>query len=275
MMRRLSVSTIAWPDAWDAAFYNILAARNVSLIDIAPTMISKDWEALTPQRLDDFKSFVAGQGFAIAGMQSLFFNLPEARLFGTEQQRQNFIGHLDRLADIANRLGATCLVLGSPPNRNRGELGLAEACTRFADYLHPTLERYRDAGLVLCLEANPEPYGSDFMTDYEQAAALVRQINLPSFRINFDTGCCVLGGGNPAQVIDACAELFGHVHVSEPHLKDLAASNAVPHAEVAEALARNGYQGVACLEMRCGADPEGILVASLHKLIESYRGVAV
>lgn len=267
---RLSVSTIVWPDAWDPAFYEILAANDIDHVDIAPTMISKSWEELTPQRLAAFKSFVSDQGFTIAGMQSLFFNLPEARLFGTPVQRQNFIDHLGRLANIASQLGATRLVLGSPPNRNRGEMGVDEACARFIDYLHPVLESYGDTGLALCLEANPEPYGSDFMTDYEQAAALVSQVDMLGFRINFDTGCCVLGGGDPAQVVDAHTRLFGHVHVSEPHLKDLSAP-LVDHQAVADALARAGYDEVVCLEMRGGDHPEAALRDSLQKVCDAYR----
>lgn len=268
---RISVSTIVWPDAWDTDFYDILASHGIDHVDIAPTMIAKNWEELTPQRLAAFKSFVGDQGFVIAGMQSLFFNLPEAKLFGTPVQRQDFIDHLSRLADIAAQLGATRLVLGSPPNRNRGEMDLNDASARFMEYLYPMLETYRDAGLVLCLEANPAPYGSDFMTDYEQAAALVSRIDMPSFQINFDTGCCVLGGDNPVPVVDAYSGLFGHVHISEPHLKDLSES-VVDHPGVADALSRAGYDGVACLEMRGGDHPEIALRDSLRKICDVYQG---
>lgn len=272
MSLELSVSCIAAPGARDADFFDLLEAEGIPRVDLAPTMIDPDWERLDDPVLGAYRSHVEARGLRVAGLQSLFYGVAGANILGDAAAAQAFAAQMARLARIATALGATRLVLGSPPNRRRGELEPAAAEALFMERMAPICDAYLRQGLMVCLEANPPAYGCDFATHYDPAAALVARMGHPALKLNFDTGCAALGGDDPAQLIRRHAGLFGHVHVSEPQLASVA-DGAVDHFAAGRALREAGYDGVVCLEMRCvQADDPTALPRSVRLLKEAYLG---
>lgn len=271
MSAALSVSTIAAGEIRDPAFYECLQAMDIHWVDVAPTMIDPDWDRLDAQALADYRSFVEEKGLRMGGMQSLFYGVAGANILGNETEVTAFLAQMDRLADMAMALGATRLVLGSPPNRRRGEQDMEEAEALFIQRLGPMCEAYHRRGLMVCIEANPPAYGCDFATHYDPAAELVRRMDSPGFRLNFDTGCAALGGDDPVAMVRRHGHLFGHVHVSEPQLASLAAPS-IDHQAVGKALADVGYKGLICLEMRHPEPYPAALMDSLRVVSEAYLG---
>ncbi len=269
---QLSVSSIAAKGIRDAAFYEALAAEGIGWVDVAPTMIDPDWSRLDAAALADFRDFAEAGGLRVGGLQSLFYGVNGANILGDAAEAAAFAAQMARLARIAVGLGATRLVLGSPPNRRRGELAPAAAEDLFVRRMAPICDSYRERGLMVCLEANPPAYGCDFATHYGPAAELVARMDHPAFRLNFDTGCAALGGDDPVDVIRRHAGLFGHVHVSEPQLACVA-DGGIDHFAVGRALREAGYAGLVCLEMRCLQDSDpSALPRSARLLREAYLG---
>lgn len=271
MSAALSVSTIAAGQIRDPAFYECLQAMDVRWVDVAPTMIDPDWDRLDAQALAEYRAFASGMGLRIGGMQSLFYGVAGANILGDEAEATAFLAQMDRLADTAVALGATRLVLGSPPNRRRGEREMEAAEALFIQRLRPVCEDYHRRGLMVCIEANPPAYGCDFATHYDRAAELVGRMDSAGFRLNFDTGCAALGGDDPVAMVRRFAPLFGHVHVSEPQLASLAAPT-IDHQAVGRALADAGYAGLICLEMRHPEPYPQALMDSLRVVREAYLG---
>lgn len=267
----LSVSSIAAATIRDPVFHDCLRERGIGWIDVAPTMIAPDWNALDAPTLTDYRTFVETAGFRVGGMQSLFYGVQGANILGDDTESQAFLAQMDRLEEIASALGATRLVLGSPPNRRRGGHGEAEAEAMFVERLRPLCDAWHARGLMLCIEANPPAYGCDFATHYDTAAALVRHMDSAGFRLNFDTGCATLGGDDPVELVRRHAGLFGHVHVSEPHLAGLAGSS-LDHEAVGRVLRDAGYDGLVCLEMRHPEAYPSALAESLDRVREAYLG---
>lgn len=273
MSLQLSVSCIAARGIRDEVFYQALAAEGIGWVDVAPTMIDPDWDRLDDDVLADFRNFVQARGMRVGGLQSLFYGVNGANILGNAAEAAAFETQMARLARIAEGLGATRLVLGSPPNRHRGELATTTAEMLFVRRMGPICDQYREQGLVVCLEANPPAYGCDFATHYGPAADLVARMDHAAFRLNFDTGCAALGGDDPVDVIRRHAGLFGHVHVSEPQLASVA-DGGIDHFAAGRALREAGYAGLVCLEMRCLQDSDAsALPRSARLLREAYLGV--
>ena len=121
-----------------------------------------------------------------------------------------------------------------------------------------------DLGVCLCIEANPEVYGCNFVTHWFEAAELVERVNSPGIGLHFDVACTVLSGSDPIAAIRSCAHIVRHFHISEPHLAPLFPPT-VDHASVGTALRQSGYKGWISIEMRRGDPPlEAVLNAAAY-----------
>ena len=186
-------------------------------------------------------SFVArweDRGLPIVSLQSLLFGRPDLQLFAGDRERQALLDHLRRVADFAAAVGARALVFGSPKNRVRGQRSIEDAMHIARDAFRILAPHARDRGVVFCIEANPPPYGCDFITKTSEAVELCRLADDSSIRVNADLGGMILADEDPADAIARAAPFVGHVHASEPHLAQLSTSAA--HERAASALARRG-----------------------------------
>jgi sugar phosphate isomerase/epimerase len=106
------------------------------------------------------------------------------------------------------------------------------------------------AGLVLALE-NEHICWAD---GGERTAALLREINSPAFRINWDPGNAFSAGEEPyPQGYQAVRGLVGHVHVKDarrtgPHTTEWAIEGEIDWPGQLQALVRDGYRGPIVIE---------------------------
>jgi D-psicose/D-tagatose/L-ribulose 3-epimerase len=103
-------------------------------------------------------------------------------------------------------------------------------------------------GVVVCLEPNPTVYGANFMTTSLETAEVVSQISHPAIRMQFDSGALTINGEDPANILQSCAGLIGHIHASEPHLVPLG-DGKTDHAEMFKALMCHLPDHVVTIEM--------------------------
>lgn len=245
-----AVSNIAWAVNDDAA---ALARLGVDIIEAAPT---RWWPDLTKVTREE----VMAKDVRVCGFQALLFGRPELQVFGPDRGRA-CLAYLAKVCDVASWCGARTLVFGSPKNRVRGGHNAADGVTFFRELGGIAVER----GVVICVEANPAVYGSDYLLTSREVAALVLEVDSPGVRMNLDTGELTTNGGDVEAILREVMPLVAHVHASEPFLAPLNPSNPV-HQATAEAL--RGYEGFVSLEMKA---PEGGLAVVEQSWKEMLR----
>lgn len=267
---KLAASNIAWEVADDETAYAMLRAYRIDGLEIAPTRIWPGWSGISPEALKHFHQSVEDAGLTICSLQALLFGKPELQLFGTNAEQSALRDHLVWCADIARALGASRLVFGAPANRRRHQLSAETAFERAVTFFQLVAQEYARREVVLVFEANPVEYGCDFATDVRTAAALVRAVASPAFRLHIDAACAYLAGDDVAEAIAGAADLLQHFHVSEPYLAGFDIPSA-SHTEAAGALDRISYVGWAALEMKRTDRPLVALETALRYMARTYR----
>ena len=245
---RLAVSNIAWDPREDAAVAELLRRHGVGGVEIAPTKWREHPLDSTNSEIAAYRRYWEDSGLPIVSLQSLLFGHPEMQIFGDAAARQAMRDYLRRMIDLGADLGAGALVFGSPKNRHRGSIPMADAVHIACDFLRDLGEEARARGVLFCLEANPPSYDCDFITTTVDAVELCKLVGDENVRVNIDLGGMTIEHEDTARTIGAAAPFIGHVHASEPNLAELGA--AANHEAAAEALAAIDYSGWVSIEMR-------------------------
>lgn len=250
---KLAVSNIAWSLEEDAAAFCLLRRLGIDGLEIAPPRIWPEPVKVSAETATAYKEELAGLGLKTVAFQSLLFGKGDLTLFGSESAApcRDYLVELGRLASW---LGARVLVFGSPRNRAMPDsMSPAGAWSRAVDFFGELGARYAELGVVLGLEPNPAAYGGNFIHTVAEAAALVRTVGSPGFRLHLDAGEMQMNGEAVEEVVAQHLDITAHVHASEPMLAPLA-DVWKGHARLASALKRHGYDGWVSLEMK---RPEG------------------
>jgi sugar phosphate isomerase/epimerase len=272
MSRIIAFSNLAWDPADDRDVAAILRDAGVGGIELAPTKIWPDPTAVARRDVVAYRSMWEKAGLPITSLQSLLFGRPELVLFGTPADRAALIEHLDAIMALAAALGASKLVFGSPKNRQRGDLSLAEAMAQATAVFTELSERAESHGVYLCLEPNPTDYGCDFVTNAAQGAELVRAVGRDGFGLHLDTAAMTLAGDDPSAAIRASADVLAHFHCSEPGLVPVGSTAQVDHDGAAHALRAIAYAGVVSVEMLTDGhdDPLAAIARSAAFALDTY-----
>ena len=232
---RISISNIAWDTKDDEAVCSILQRHHVDAIDIAPGKYFADFATATPEQIQKVRDWWAERGIEIIGMQSLLYGTQGLNLFDAPEVQQRMLFHLSNVCRIGNGLNARRLVFGSPRNRDRTGLSEDQALEIATVFFKSLADIAQQHDVIICLEPNPECYGSNFMTTSQETAAVVKAVGHPALKMQFDTGALCINGESPASVCADFQHLIGHVHSSDPQLVPVG-TGATDHYQSAAAL---------------------------------------
>jgi sugar phosphate isomerase/epimerase len=172
---------------------------------------------------------------------------PEGRVATIEAGR--------RMLDLAAEIGAPFLrVFG----------GALPAGTTRADILEPTAEVLRalgsyggERGVTVLLETH------DAWTNSEDVLALYQAVNLPTFKVLWDTHHTYRFGEAPAQTLALLGAAIAYAHIKDSRLLGpgewtyrLLGEGDVPVGEICAALKQSGYAGYLSLEWEKKWHPE-------------------
>ena len=218
---RLAISNIAWDISEDEEIATLLKKYDVDAIDIAPGKYFPDLGSATEADIAKVKQWWVDRDIEITGMQALLFGTEGLNVFGCKEVQDSLLEHLTKVCRIGSHLGASRLVFGSPKNRDRSGLTDQEALEIAIPFFRKLGDIAQSYGVLVCLEPNPKSYGANFMTNSLDTASVIRSINHPAIKMQFDTGSLAINGEDPDVVLQNCAPLIGHVHASEPDLLPL------------------------------------------------------
>lgn len=245
---KLSISNIAWDVGEDSAVVELLHRHGIDAIDIAPGKYFPDPASTDEAHIAAVRQWWLDRGIAIIGMQALLFGTQGLNVFGPAPVQAAMLDHLGHVCRIGAGLGANLLTFGSPRNRDRSGLADAQALDIAVAFFRRLGDVATGTGVQVCLEPNPPEYGANFMVTAEETAAVVRRVDHPAIRMQFDTGAFAMTGEDTDGFLAKNASLVGHVHASEPNLVPLG-DGATDHDGMARALGHWLPANIVTIEM--------------------------
>lgn len=245
---RIGISNIAWDPLEDEAVADLLVARGLDAIDVAPGKYFPAPASATESQISKVRDWWLQRGIALTGMQALLFGTSGLNLFGAAEVQQAMLAHLAAVCRIGSVLGASRLVFGSPKNRDRQGLSDEVATEMAVDFFRRLGDIAGTHGVLVCLEPNPPRYGANFMTTSEETARIVTLTDHPAIRMQLDTGAMHINGEDISRTVEQFAPLVGHIHASEPDLLPLG-DGGVDHGEIHQVLLRRLPHHVVTVEM--------------------------
>lgn len=243
----LAVSNIAWTPDQDDDAHALLSDLGVRALELAPTRWWPDLSQVSTAQVADARARLARFGLRPVAFQAVLFGQPGLAVFGKSAVACE--SYLSAVVDLASSFGVSAIVFGSPKQRLRGRMTFDEA---IADSI-PLWRRLGDhaatRGVRFCLEPNPREYGTDFMTNIAETAAVVRASKSPGIWLNVDAGELAMNAEPLPEVLENCRDRIGHFHISEPHLAPLEGPPE-RHRTYFRALQSAGYDGIVSIEMR-------------------------
>lgn len=275
---RLAISNIAWDPAEDAAVAALLRRYDIDAVDLAPGKYFPQPAAARDAEIDAVRRRWADAGIVVTGMQALLFGTTGLNLFGPPAVQQAMLDHLQAVCRIAAGLAApgdvARLTFGSPKNRDRSGMDDAAAHAVAVPFFRRLGDIAQAAGVIICLEPNPERYGANFMLTHAEAARMVAAVAHPAIRLQLDTGALTIQRESAAEVLAAHAALVGHVHLSEPDLLPLG-DGGTDHAAVAATLRAVLPAQVLSIEMLATrGEPHLVAIERALRVARSHYGGA-
>lgn len=249
----ISISNIAWDSSEETDVADFLESMDIKGIDIALSKIWIDPLAVSHDRIKEYRAWWQDHNIDIIGAQSIHFGHLEFQLFQSTQKRRHMFEYTAKMIERCGILGVHAIVFGSPKNRQRGEMSLAQAY----DIAEPF---FRDLGQVavnnnttICLEPNAKEYDCDFVNTSIEGYNIVQRVNHPGFQLHLDAGNMTMMHEDIPHAIANCIQLMQHFHISEPFMTQVGVeSSPVPHIAIADTLHRLKYQQWVSIEMKNG-----------------------
>jgi len=269
---RLVISNIAWDTSEDQDVAMLFGHFGVDAIDVAPGKYFPVPSSATEEDIARVKTWWAERGIEITGMQALLFGTTGLNVFGPPASQDAMLQHLSAVCRIGAGLGATRLVFGSPRNRDRTGFNDQQSMDMAVDFFRRLGDIAQSYGVLICLEPNPTCYGANFMTTSAETALVVERVAHQSIRMQLDTGAMSINGEDPVAVLQSCASLIGHVHVSEPDMLPIG-DGKTDHCKMVAALEQYLPNHLVCIEMLATKnEPHQISIErALSVVIRHYR----
>lgn len=260
------VSNIGWPAGDMPEALGMLRTAGCTAVEIAPFNAFQRWDDIA----DDarrLRGLIERHGLSCSALQGILYQVPDAELFASATSRSCLERHLEKIASLAEILGAKACVFGAPKQRDPKDLAPDKAWEIAVALLRRMGPAFAQAGSALAFEANARHYGCRFVTTTSEAVKLVKEADVPGIGVQIDTGTLFLEAESPCVLAEA-ATFAVHAHVSEPDLQPPGTSD---HRPIADALRNSGYVGSLSVEMRKVDDWRSALLSAVAFVQAEYR----
>src|ERR1700737_3690596 len=91
---KIAISNIAWDARENARVAEIMSARNIGGVEIAPTKIWPDLSLADDESIAACRNWWEVRGIRIVALQSLLFGRPDLNMFSTADIRRSMLEYL-------------------------------------------------------------------------------------------------------------------------------------------------------------------------------------
>jgi hypothetical protein len=188
LINNLTISNLHWELNEELKAFHILKKYNINQIEIVPSKYNINYKN------------------KIYSIQSLLYGI-EGNL---RDSYDIIIKKLNQVFELAKDNNSKILVFGSPKLRNN--------CT-IEDFEYLLKNLNIPENIYLCIEPNAKDYGCTICNKLNEVLELIKKVNNPQIKINFDTGNALMENDNIDNV--NLIEYIEHIQVSMPFLKDI------------------------------------------------------
>jgi len=192
------------------------------------TLVKEGVHEIGPAGRKEMVSTMKNAGLECVGLHWLLAPPPKGLHFTTPDAavRRKTVAYFDELIDFCGDLGGSCMIFGSPKQRNTRGITIEEAKKNFAEGLAAVADHAQRRGIKILLE----PLGkrtTDVVNTMAEASELVKQVGHPAVQGMFDFN----NTPNETEPFDVLIRKhfrrINHVHVQEQGGKHLGTGNAV------------------------------------------------
>lgn len=218
-MKPIAFSNIAWDLLDDELVGALLVQNGFSAVELATSKYWKEPVLSTKRDRQLLRERWEGRGLPVIALQSLLFTQPELGLFKSAQSRSEMFEYLVKYAELADDLGASVMVFGSPRQRLRGDLSLQEARQIATEFFRRLGQRIEGLKCKVGIEGNAKAYGCDFLTTVAEVDELVSDVDHPAIGLHLDYGNMIMEGEDVLSSIQKITNRPVHFHLSAVELK--------------------------------------------------------
>ena len=240
-------------------------------IELAPFTFAPSVEELGSEDRRRIAQVARDAGLDIVGLHWLMVSPPGLHINSPDLElRRHTADYLRSLVHFCGDVGGRMMVFGSPKQR-----WVAEETPRDQAW-EWTAEAYRsvmpdaaDRGVILCMEALPPPE-SNFILNAAEAAAMVRAVDHPNFRLMLDVKSMCAEERPIPEIIREFSSLVEHFHANDANRRGPGFGDT-DFRPIAVALRECGYHQYVSVEVfDYSPDPETIAQVSLQTLREAF-----
>jgi sugar phosphate isomerase/epimerase len=171
------------------------------------------------------------------------------KITGPTVDEKRVLGYLDTVFFRAKRAAIPLIVLGSGGSRRLPEgYDQQKAVNEFTQLCKKMALVAKKHNITIAIESLNSTE-TNFLTTVEQAAAIVKKVNHPNFRLNADIYHMMKENEPPQHIIDA-ARLIAHVEIAEKENRTLPGVMKEDFRPYLKALRSIGYKGPIFIEAR-------------------------
>ncbi len=237
-------------------------------LEIAPFTLSEDPANLPPQRRNELRRIMEGEGLEFVGLHWLLASPPglhvTTRDVAVRRRSWDYLHQLiDLCADLADSKeapenAAGVMVFGSPLQRSAVD-GMTphDATSLFTQELAHLAPHAASSGVEVLIEALPLNQ-SNVINSLDEAVGIVREIGSPAIQTMFDSHNAVDEKEEHASLIRKYRAFIHHVHLNEIDGREPGMGN-YNFQSVLTALSETNYPGWVSLEaFDFSRDPEDV-----------------
>lgn len=213
------ISNLGWNKNELPSIIKLLKLKKIKNLEFSINNLKKHNSKYKTIR--DVKNFWNSKSIKLYSMQSILYKINDAFIFGTLSQQKIFYKEVVKKIKLANSLDAKILVLGSPKNKKVFDKSKKECDDLMFKFLRKISLLCKKYKVILCLEANPKIYKTEYLTKTCEAINFVKKIKSKYIKLNLDLGTVIANKEKLNLIIKKNLKLIGHVQISSPYLKNL------------------------------------------------------
>ena len=228
---------------------DLVASLGYEGVEVAPFTLAGAPADLSPADRDRLRDDAAAAGVTVVGLHWLLARTEGFHLTGADPAvRAATADRLTELTELCADLGGSVLVLGSPQQRNRGDMPFETAAGHAAEVLSRVAPALEARGVTLALEPLA-PNETDFLNTCAEAVALCDRVGSGRVRLHQDVKA-MLGGESepPAALIREFADRTAHFHANDANLLG-PGMGETDFRPILEALRETNYAGWVSVEV--------------------------
>ena len=254
------------------------AAVGYDGLELAPFTLADEPHRLPAAEIRRLRRTAQEEGVAITGLHWLLVAPPGLSITSSDttvlrETKQVLL----RLIDLCAELGGSVLIHGSPEQRMIGaDQDLGRVFERALEIFQEVARHAGDRGLVYCIEPLPRVQ-TNFINNLQEARALVRAVDNPSFKTMLDSRSARLSEPvAPDLLLEQWLPTgqIAHIHLNDSNSRG-PGEGKDSFSEILRTLFQHGYQGTLAIEPFL-YEPDGKACAAraigyIRELIEALR----